>query len=362
MRILIFTLHLFFSTSGYSHDTYLAFYDIDNDKSQGIIIEEDRDLLFVFDTKNGNQYSNFITRYQTNEEGITNFDLPIDVWVYSDAMPFGSFDTIPFLTTDKEWIVLYQGFANNQDDGIRTYWFSQTQDTIDEVPIFELMYNTPDNPIPYKAQRNFKEKNGKVTQVYSNGDEELYYDFNVQLGDTIVRYPDQPLFDLYVVKIDTLVVGNDNKPRKRIHLLCEIENNAIYTWVEGMGSDSVFLNNAICTILDGPSLHLRCFYENGVRVYKDSIVQDCLISSVDDMANQVKVYIYPNPASDKIYINSDMDIRSTTIYNHLGQIVLNTENEDQKMDISGLQSGIYILEIMLKDNKSSRIIKRFIKL
>lgn len=272
-----------------------------------------------------------------------------------------NFSLDPFITTDKEWTVYYTGFVNLIDNGIRTYWFRQTQDTVDGVPLFELMHNTPTNPVPIKSKRFFKEKNGKVSEVYNFGIEVLFYDFNVQLGDTIVRYPEHPLFNLVVVKIDT-VAFDDNKLRKRIHLLCEIENNNIYYWIEGMGSEETFLNEAICSIIDGPSLDLRCYYENGIKVYQDSLVGDCLISSTED--NYIKRYlkINPNPVTNTVTIDTQEEIHSIAIYNQMSQFIKINKSSTGEYDISDLPSGLYYIEIIPKDFKYSNMVSRIIKL
>jgi hypothetical protein len=271
--------------------------------------------------------------------------------------------TTPFLTTGKKWVVNYESFTS-LTNGIRTYWFEETKDTIDDVPLYELMYNTPINSSPIKTQSYFKEKNGKVSKYYDNGDEELIYNFNVQVGDTIARFASQPLFNLIVVNIDS-VVFEDAKPRKRIHLLCEGENNNIYYWIEGMGGIDAFLYSAICTIFDSPILRLRCFYENEGKVYQDSLVQDCLISKVDDIESIEQIKIYPNPASDLLYIDIKLAVDKRYTYD-----IMDTQGRTVKsgtlrgasqstLDIDALPNGMYFIKIL--NDKFSVTVQKFVK-
>jgi hypothetical protein len=267
----------------------------------------------------------------------------------------------PFITPDKEWVVYFESFTSLIDNGIRTYWFTETKDTIDGVPLYELTYNTPMNSNPIKTKSYYKEKDGQVSKYHDNGDGELTYNFNVQVGDTIARFPSQPLFDLIVKKIDT-VVFEDMKPRKRIHLLCELENNRTYYWIEGMGGNDAFLNSDICTIFDSPILGLRCFYENGAKVYQDAMVQDCLISKIEGIENTEKIKIFPNPTLNKIFIQSNFEIKQICIYSQIGKLMVKKEIELEEIDISDLPSGIYNVEVNLKGNRFSREIRRITKI
>ena len=65
--------------------------------------------------------------------------------------------------------------------------------------------------------------------------------------------------------------------------------------------------------------------------------------------------IYPNPAKNSITIATD--VKTVTVFDVFGKRVL--QSNQNKVDISGLQSGMYLLEIITdKDNK---LVKRLIK-
>ena len=64
--------------------------------------------------------------------------------------------------------------------------------------------------------------------------------------------------------------------------------------------------------------------------------------------------IYPNPTSDKININKNVDIN---VYNYIGDIVISKTNINV-LDVTRLTPGIYMLQINYK-NKS--ITKQLIK-
>ncbi|MDQ3051203.1 MAG: T9SS type A sorting domain-containing protein [Bacteroidota bacterium] len=56
--------------------------------------------------------------------------------------------------------------------------------------------------------------------------------------------------------------------------------------------------------------------------------------------------VYPNPATDLLNVKSDLDIQTYRIFNLLGEEVLAGEMNSAKLDVSGLHSGIYLLEFI----------------
>ncbi len=81
--------------------------------------------------------------------------------------------------------------------------------------------------------------------------------------------------------------------------------------------------------------------------------------SVDDVSLSTNsVRLYPNPVNDKLFIKSDNAIDSITIYNVSGQIIKQTEIFSNGIDVSGLNAGLYFINIK-SDNREN--IKKFIK-
>lgn len=59
--------------------------------------------------------------------------------------------------------------------------------------------------------------------------------------------------------------------------------------------------------------------------------------------------IYPNPANDYLNVKSDLTLQTYRIFNLLGEEVLAGEMNSDKLDVTGLNSGIYLLEIVSGD-------------
>ena len=80
------------------------------------------------------------------------------------------------------------------------------------------------------------------------------------------------------------------------------------------------------------------------------IEQACEEFGIDELNNISLFKIIPNPASGEILIssNNDSEIVGFDIYNQTGQKVFHNERINQKVDITRLHKGIYIVELTLK--------------
>ncbi|NPA35661.1 MAG: T9SS type A sorting domain-containing protein [Chlorobi bacterium] len=70
------------------------------------------------------------------------------------------------------------------------------------------------------------------------------------------------------------------------------------------------------------------------------------------------IRLYPNPVSEGIFINSDLNIAHYTIYDIAGNVLLQGVCNKNKIDVSFLNTGIYIVK--LQTDKGERVIE-FVK-
>ena len=85
--------------------------------------------------------------------------------------------------------------------------------------------------------------------------------------------------------------------------------------------------------------------------------------NIDSFDNKNNFIVYPNPTSSKVYITSKEYISTYEIFNTLGQKVkegnFNAVLEQEELDLTALQNGLYILNFKgEKVNKTVRIIKQ----
>jgi len=60
------------------------------------------------------------------------------------------------------------------------------------------------------------------------------------------------------------------------------------------------------------------------------------------------IIAYPNPVVDYLFIQSDYPVEKVEIYNHSGACVLISNNVSEKLDVSGLASGLYFVRIYVE--------------
>ncbi len=81
----------------------------------------------------------------------------------------------------------------------------------------------------------------------------------------------------------------------------------------------------------------------------------CPSLGIDDL-NQLDISIYPNPTSDKLYIDG-LVVQDVIIYSVLGKEVVKISNQNS-IDVSSLSKGVYFIKVSDGINAS---IKKFIK-
>lgn len=86
-------------------------------------------------------------------------------------------------------------------------------------------------------------------------------------------------------------------------------------------------------------------------VYFDSIIfGDASLLSTEDIEGS-HIDVYPNPASEQLYISNLTPIIKVSIYNKLGQKVLEskTRSTNQNLNIEQLNSGLYFVSIQTQE-------------
>jgi hypothetical protein len=81
----------------------------------------------------------------------------------------------------------------------------------------------------------------------------------------------------------------------------------------------------------------------------------CIINNVANFDKEL-ISIYPNPASDRVFINANKTINTIMIYDILGNQVahyVQVNNNQYTIDINSLASQMYIVKIIFEDNSIS---------
>jgi len=167
--------------------------------------------------------------------------------------------------------------------------------------------------------------------------------------------------------------------------LANTDNESCVTIVEGCMDQSAYNYDITANVHDSVS----CFYDAGCvtgpgnpywlndpcYTWVISVDDYCCENEWDDICQLTYNYcdstytgpmptresledaliVYPNPASDKININKNVDIN---LYNYTGDMIISKQNANA-LDISKISSGMYMLQITYKNKIiNKRIIKK----
>jgi endoglucanase len=111
---------------------------------------------------------------------------------------------------------------------------------------------------------------------------------------------------------------------------------------------------------DGTSaiqFQLLCGQDIGTYYFDNfSVTQETL--SKKDLSQNINVY--PNPVSNKLYIEEDVSVLTASLYNINGKKIKSWNGQKNQYDLSFLKNGIYFIEIVTENNLfcTKSIIKR----
>ncbi|MCB0663518.1 MAG: T9SS type A sorting domain-containing protein [Saprospiraceae bacterium] len=198
-------------------------------------------------------------------------------------------------------------------------------------------------------------------------EEQLLYDFNKEIGDTISYFSDGGSFscDYIVVEIDTLELLNGQEKRK--FLLQSIDNRFENSFiVDGVGSSFGFLNpfEGGCTF--DYNAVLMCMYEDGVQIFQNPDEGICYYYRVStkEISKSDNIKISPIPFENELSIdlsNSPQEYQSIEIFNGEGKVYWKREVSMNSFSIEteSFPPGIYLLRLRTYKGefKTQRILK-----
>lgn len=239
---------------------------------------------------------------------------------------------------------------------------------------FTIEYFSPGTPktkgdIRYALLRNDKANK----KVYIKGltnlsfklnldtNEQLYYDFNLKVGDAYTARP-QTFYSsdsLFVNKIDTII---DPDNIKRAVYTISTRNNTIEMMngyvIQGIGGYNGLIGYISYIWNNVYGEYFSCYNFNGIGYYANfgsfpSISYNSCIkhffSYVITPKSQV-INLYPNPASDIIQFELNEKINTIKVYNNQGQLISNQYSQNQFIDIKNYLPGIYLVQLTTNNN------------
>jgi hypothetical protein len=182
--------------------------------------------------------------------------------------------------------------------------------------------------------------------------EQLLYDFNMQVGDTLKGYIASFAIQTDTVQsIDSVLVGNTYRKRWIINNCYNVH------FIEGIGSVYGLLERSPGCVTDLPDYSLTCFQQTGQVIYPTSTINCQIITSAKTLKNQShQIQIFPNPSNGSFKINFESnDIHTINLTDLVGKAILERQViNEQNVNIDRLKSGTYILTLFHKNGKTTK--------
>lgn len=193
----------------------------------------------------------------------------------------------------------------------------------------------------------------------SSSTEELFYDFNLQVGDTVVGYFGTTFSTMpeIVQSIDSVLVGGNYHKRWQINPLYQVE------FIEGVGSTyGLFVPLPGGNITEQPQRTIVCFSQNDTTRYPFNVSVCNAILPVGSVENtENEVLIYPNPCSDFLTIQfaNESNNRYLQIVDIMGKVVVQQSlvGLNNFVDLRDQKSGFYFVKTI---DHSTEFVKKIL--
>lgn len=190
----------------------------------------------------------------------------------------------------------------------------------------------------------------------------LLYDFDVQVGDTVEDVYSLWQQDVRVYSVDQITVNGTQ--RKRIGLECLDQPGFMGAyWIQGIGGNGGLFRTTACPSVSGSGA-LVCMTVNDTVQWGANVgaVGDCslLLGQADVEAVEEPLFIYPNPADDRLTIahqgNARVDVE---VLGADGRSVLLAPLIGTELSIGTLPAAAYVLKAREASGKVR--VARFVK-
>jgi hypothetical protein len=104
---------------------------------------------------------------------------------------------------------------------------------------------------------------------------------------------------------------------------------------------------------------------NGYYIFSDIAANHSIIVTFKASSTGIEVFhsqdisIYPNPTKDELFIKSESQIKKVEIYSLTGSLLLSENNFNEKISVSALPKGVYVVRIYTdKGSVVSKVVKK----
>lgn len=279
------------------------------------------------------------------------------ILLYILIISYSSFAQDSLVSINKLWCTLnYSQIGEDEFTNVQSSYIKFQYDTIINTLYYKKMYTTTDSLMLEWDEIGYAREENKKTHIIKKGDstENLFYDFNLTINDTIIIKNPFIINDslkMFVTSIDSINIINE---KRKVITLSYTE-----VWIEGVGSIRGFLYPY--TNPPGTNKTLTCVLDKDELIYQNPNFNLCYYNTLTNISRDLNsisiVKVYPNPSKNVLkfvikegILNQPLNL---TIFNCNGCLIY-TETLSKKellIDISNFEEGIYFYSLISNDSK-----------
>lgn len=269
-----------------------------------------------------------------------------------------------YFANDPRWQTAYSCFWGAGPMDNHNIYDYLTGETEINGHTYKILYTTPNTQMT--AVREFVRSEGKKIFAIDpeTNEEELMYDFDAEVGDTL-----EVNTDMYpgVLVVQNISVVTINGEERKVFTVVDSENGnhpAAPLLIEGVGNSTNGLFgyilgwfdcgiSPVCYSINNTTYTWENTWDYTLANFTASEGVCALADNIDDIET-VDLQIFPNPVGDFITIKNMHSSKSDyRIINSLGEVILNGKTQTNNIDLPELASGYYVLLLDSEEHSTS---------
>jgi hypothetical protein len=267
--------------------------------------------------------------------------------------------THTIVNVNTQWSGLNVKFTNTAADSLFSYSIRFEGDTIcNYIPYTKIWQSSDSLAEHWKLYGSIREEYKKTWFLpLGEVEEHLLYDFSVTPEQTVlVTNPSGFGIQMKVTSVDSIEVYGVK--RLRIQLKGLYNDTNTDTWIEKIGSIHGILSS--CYDIPGWKNNVLCVKENDQQIFRNETYPNCFydqnsLTNNEQVHFQNKIEIYPNPASDQLFIDTRSEGQAKLqirFFTTNGSIVFDkvVSGYHNTIDISMIPSGLYFIQVRTENS------------
>jgi hypothetical protein len=131
-------------------------------------------------------------------------------------------------------------------------------------------------------------------------------------------------------------------------IVMSVQNFNNYLWSTGENTQSIQTDTSGSFFVTVTDFH-GCEWTDSL----DVLIASC--DNVEEENSAFSLIAYPNPFQKFVFFESTKDIQRIEVYDIKGQLIINATIDNNQINVSELNNGLYLFVLYFKDNSSLTI-------